>query len=175
MFGIPLLNKKSNKDQKLLVLVRHATAVAHEDFAKDFDRQLDPISKVEIDEVGKKLASLKISPNLAIASTAVRTTQTAHQLASYIGLDSNSIKFDKALYNASYKDILKIVEGIDNERDCAVIVGHNPGISQLASYLTTEKGGFQLPTCGVVVIGFENKKWQEISEGSGKAKHFFTP
>ncbi len=75
-----------------------------------------------------------------------------------------------------------MARGAPAEVRTLLIVGHNPGLEELASELT----GFadpetlarmrrKYPTCGLAVIDFDGEDWATIAEGGGRLERFATP
>jgi len=117
--------------------------------------------------MGKMLAAENISLQLIISSSSSRTKSTAETLAQLTGYALDKVIFSEEAYNGSMRNLLEIINNLSEGIESVMIVGHNPGISYLSEYLTHESIG-DLPTCGVVNIGFENIQWKDISAGSGK-------
>jgi phosphohistidine phosphatase len=57
----------------------------------------------------------------------------------------------------------------------AVVVGHNPGISHLATCLGNNGKNYSMPTCSLVHLQFKINRWQELSIGSGQVLDFVIP
>lgn len=68
------------------------------------------------------------------------------------------------MYEASLQTLLHCIESTDEKIDRLMLVGHNPGLTELVNYCGYELDN--LPTCGVVVLeytgefrgNFEHKK-----------------
>jgi phosphohistidine phosphatase len=56
----------------------------------------------------------------------------------------------------------------------AALVAHNPGLSELAAWLTGEPA-IALPTCAVVRIEIELDDWSIVSRGSGVQVEVMAP
>ena len=57
---------------------------------------------------------------------------------------------------------------------CVQVVGHNPKMEELAADLTGSVYR-RLPTSATMVLEFDVKKWEHISEGSGTLLHYISP
>jgi phosphohistidine phosphatase len=68
---------------------------------------------------------------------------------------------DERLYGADLSEWLEIIQGFDDALDRVMCVGHNPGLTELASYLSSEGIG-HVPTCGVVELRFGVWRWALI-------------
>lgn len=81
----------------------------------------------------------------------------------------------KILYNAGVPEILKVINELGNSSQSAIILGHNPGLSEMLNYLS---GTMQSPMspCTVAKIVFaEADSWKEISIGGGTVDFILAP
>jgi phosphohistidine phosphatase len=104
-----------------------------------------------------------------LVSPAVRTLETAERLG--VGWDRTKIHVvhSKTLYFSQHKEILKYLRttlGSEWEAarkagplDDVIVVGHNPGISHLAEWLTGEDVSFG--TADFAVLQIESSNWSE--------------
>lgn len=155
---------------KKLLLIRHAKAT-HESGYIDFDRPLKQSGMQDAVLMATLLKGQLQIPQIIITSPALRTKTTADIFANQFKLSAPGE--DKRIYEASENTWVKVINNLPNEYDFIGIVGHNPGISQILYYLTSQLK--EMPTCAVAVITFENDSWQSISEEDGKLVHFDSP
>lgn len=114
---------------KLLSLLRHATASP--EGADDHSRALDDKGIAEAVAIAASLQGSGLAaPDLILTSDARRTHDTA--LAVHAVFNHALLINESALYLAPPADILDTLMTIDDRYDHVVIVGHNPGIGQLA-------------------------------------------
>ena len=158
---------------KTLVLIRHATAESEHFKKSDFDRQLEPLGLAEAEKLGKFIRSKKAEPALLLCSEAARTKATA-EIASAQWAAPPAMDTHMALYNANYKLLLQHIAGTEAQCACMALVGHNPGISQLASILSAG-GGYQMAPASAVCLQFNILNWNEIKAGTGKEIWYFYP
>jgi len=159
---------------KSLYLVRHAQS-GWEDLAlRDFDRPLDTQGQIEASKMGCLLNQNKEIPELVIASPANRTKQTAAIFCEQLSIDFCTISFQDTLYEASFREVLSVVNQIDNRIDIAMVICHNMSVSYLAEYLTNkELGSFE--TCCVVKLTFEMDDWLSISKDTAHLEFKWIP
>lgn len=143
-----------------LILIRHAKSSWSNSDLSDFDRPLNKRGKRDIAFMSGLLSQKNISPELIISSPALRTKLTAIEFANKIGYNKNEIIWNKNLYLASYMNILKIIKQIENKINCAIIVGHNPGLTDLQNYLCNEEID-NIPTSGIVSMS-TIKEWKDV-------------
>lgn len=143
-----------------LILIRHAKSSWSNSDLSDFDRPLNKRGKRDLAFMSGLLSQKNISPELIISSPALRTKLTAIEFANKIGYNKNEIIWNKNLYLASYMKILKIIKQIENKINCAIIVGHNPGLTDLQNYLCNEEID-NIPTSGIVSMS-TIKEWKDV-------------
>ena len=80
-----------------------------------------------------------------------------------LGFKSDILKSDE-LYEGSSYEILNYINQIDDIYNNVLIVCHNPGITNLANYLS-DVFIENIPTTGIVGFSFDNS-WKEIKEKS---------
>ena len=144
-----------------LILLRHAKSdwSGHEG---DHDRPLAKRGRRQAPEAGRWLAADVDSIDLAVVSTANRARST-WDLASDELDEPPRTRLDNEAYAASTVDLLHIVRGLDEALNTVVLVGHNPGIEELAEVLTAER--VPMPTSALAVIELTST-W----DGAGRAR-----
>jgi phosphohistidine phosphatase len=159
---------------KHLLLVRHAQAEPYSPVIKDEERELTATGVADASRMGKYFQTLQVVPQLIVSSPAYRTTSTAQLLAEQLNYETDKIKTEATLYESSMRNLMAVVNQLDEKNDYVMIVSHNPTITYLAEYLTREEIG-TIPPCGSVNIRFEDITWQEISANTGKLAWFEYP
>ena len=143
---------------KTLFLLRHAKALLYSQNNSDIDRPITGDGKREAEIVGELLLKNKELPKLMISSKALRAITTARIVAQKINYPEKEIVINKNIYKAGSKKLQTIIEEIDNKIDSLMLVGHNPGISDLIEDLTDSIIGF-IPTAGLVCLINKSKNW----------------
>ena len=72
---------------------------------------------------------------------------------------------EKDLYLASLQTILDHINTIPSTAKSAVMFGHNPGISEISTYLSSEY--VEMPTCCIVSLEFNLEGWGMVSGRTG--------
>ena len=104
------------------------------------------------------------APQAILSSDATRTRET---VAPFLAHDPDcSVRFTNDLYLASPKQMFEVVEKAETKADTLLLCAHNPGISQLDTYLTNLNFR-DYPPAGLAVIQFEIDDWAELTGGSG--------
>lgn len=151
---------------KILILVRHAKSSWKDISLDDFDRPLNKRGKRDAPLMGMLLKEKKFIPDIIISSPARRAASTAKIISEKLEYPISKIFWDDNLYEALACNILKVINEVDENNKVLLIVGHNPGLTNLSNYLLSNFIS-KIPTCGVVVIFFK-KKWKEIAENDGE-------
>jgi phosphohistidine phosphatase len=157
--------------KKTLYLMRHATA--NMDADSDFERPLTATGERDARHMGRWLHDKYPAPDQVVASPALRAKTTASIVIEELH-QQHPIHFEEELYEASVRTFLEIVTSLSDDMECVIIVAHNPAITYLADYLTTE--GLEGMRPGAIVgLGFELEKWCEISQHDGALLFTMTP
>jgi phosphohistidine phosphatase len=121
-----------------LILFRHGKAEPDSASGEDFDRKLAPRGQRESAAMGKTLADLGLAPNLALVSPAARTRETWE--AAEPAFPAAEVRFEDALYLADPGTVRRTAEAGRGGHGTVMVVGHNPGLQELAVALLTEGG-----------------------------------
>lgn len=148
---------------KRLTLVRHAKSSWDDSNLEDRDRPLSERGERDAPYMGGRLRARKARPSLIVSSPATRALQTARIIAAELGYPAEFLQIEHALYLAGVSELRHVI-GAQDER-CAdlMVVGHNPGLTELANALMGEPWIDNLPTGGVVAIDFDTTRWTALS------------
>jgi phosphohistidine phosphatase len=142
-----------------LILLRHGKAEADAPTGQDFDRALTGRGRRDVALVARELAEGGLGPDLALVSPAVRAKETWEQAAPFF--PDAQLQWAPALYHIDPQGVLDLA--FDQAPRTVMVVGHNPGLGELAAFLAREAGhgdmtGF--PTAAAAVIDFapENRR-----------------
>lgn len=163
---------------KTLTLLRHAKSGWDAPVARDFDRPLSPRGRKAARAMGREMKRLQLAFDRVIASPAARVTGTIAGLEEEYG--ALGPDFDERVYLASVETLFEIVRGADDAGQRLLIVGHNPGMEQLA-LLLARKGGprdaiaAKYPTGALAELRFETQSWRDLTAGAGRLERFIRP
>ncbi len=143
---------------KILTLVRHAKSSWEDSDISDRERPLNKRGEHDAPLMGKRIVAAGIRPSLILASPATRAWTTAKIIAQEIGYPREFLQRENSLYLASLNNIIDVLIAQDAEFNSVMIVGHNPGLTTFANYLSPGLTD-NLPTAGVVSVGFEQEDW----------------
>lgn len=161
---------------KTLVLVRHAKSSWQDLTLADFDRPLNERGKRDAPRMAKHLKSSGLVPQCILSSPATRAVKTARIFARHLLADASSVKLENKIYEASADQLLNIAQEMDDAVDTCMLVGHNPGLTDFANRLMNTRQLIEnVPTTGVVLLGFDIQSWKALAEKSGSLIDFITP
>lgn len=173
------------RGERRLVLVRHAKS-APKGAGPDFDRPLADRGRREAPKTGGWLTESGYRLDFALCSSALRTRQTWRLLAPGLS-EPPPVVYEDRLYKASPDALMAVLGETDEAVTGLLMVGHNPGIHELAVALCGQGGeggeeakslrdrireGF--PTAAVVVVTLAGT-WQELAPGAGRPTAFWAP
>jgi phosphohistidine phosphatase len=159
---------------KTLTLIRHAKSSWNEPSVRDFDRTLNERGTRDAPVMGRRLAERDPGIDLIVTSPAKRARKTAGIIASAIGYPEQSIHLEPGIYEASAAELLEIVRHLPEEKMHVAMVGHNPGMTDIAN-LFSESAVPSLPTCGIVYLGMSVPRWGDAGPATGILVDFDTP
>lgn len=159
---------------KRLFIVRHAKSSWDFPELHDSDRPLNKRGKRNAPEMGQRLAQRQIMPEGMITSPAKRAADTAKLIAKEISFTLKNIQKEPLFYFASISEMIAVLQGAPNDIETLMVFGHNPGLTDLANFLSGADI-YNIPTCGIVEIEFNISSWNEIEKKSGKLKSFDYP
>lgn len=153
-----------------LTIVRHAKTNQQSPTGSDFDRRLLPKGIAQGEALKNYFQKKEITYKEVFISTAQRTQQTFELIAPGITF-LQRIESDD-FYLVDFPFLFKTISKHDHAEPI-LLVGHNYGISDLASYLT--ETNIELRTGEVIQLSFDASNWQEISKGTGIIVERFRP
>ena len=162
-----------------LLLFRHAEAVPVSKFS-DRQRPLTADGRQAATRVGAFLALTRQKIDLVLVSEAARTQETWKLAQAEFG-EAPEVRIEKDLYYAEHGDVMEEVRDLPDSAQCAMIVGHNPAISEFASRfaaagdptaLARLERGF--PPCGLAIFSVHSDQWRELRWDGGELTLFLT-
>lgn len=162
-----------------LILLRHAKSDRPAGLA-DRDRPLDDRGRRAAPAVAAHLAEAGLRPALALVSAAARTRETWAAMAAALG--DPETRLHPEIYEAPAGRILEVVRAAPDTAATVIVVGHNPGLGDLAAALAgagpqaaLSRLSFEFPTAAYAVIDFDTARWAEVAPGRGRLERFVRP
>jgi len=158
-----------------LILLRHGKSGWDDARLDDFDRPLAPRGLRDVPEMGRRLAKRGQQPDLIISSAALRAISTAQAVARELGYREDRIVADAGLYHASPETILSYAQRAPNDAATLMLVGHNPGMTELSNRLAHIRLD-NMPTAGMLCVEFDAaSSWADIDPGRARFAWFDYP
>ncbi len=148
---------------KTLTLMRHAKSSWKNPGLPDHMRPLNKRGRRDAPMMGRRLAEQGPPVELIVSSPAVRALETAEAMAQEMEYPWDEIATDDDLYEADGAEILMVIERQDDWIDHLMLIGHNPGLTELVNTLA-RLGVENVPTSGVVRLSYDVGHWGQISE-----------
>jgi phosphohistidine phosphatase len=143
---------------KLLTIVRHAKSSWNDTSLSDRKRPLNKRGERDAPIMGKRISDHGIRPSLIVTSPANRARTTAMIIAGELNYPNEFLQREDHLYHASLDEILDVIVAQDDGFNSLMIVGHNPGLTELVNFLQPGLT-INLPTAGVVSVQFDQDNW----------------
>jgi len=162
------------------MLLRHAKSDWPQDVA-DQDRPLAKRGRHDAPVIGRWLHEHGYQPDTVLCSTACRTRQTWDLVAPELG-GTPSVMFEPRAYEASAMTLLYLARELPDSCLAALLIGHNPAISELAADLsqplapagTSTPPAPRFPTAAVAVLEFTGP-WPALAPSQARLLAFSTP
>ena len=113
-----------------LILLRHGKADSVSALGGDLERGLTDRGRRDAALMGRVLADAGFLPDLVLVSSARRASETWEEVAP--AFPGAKVEYSRSLYLASREHLNHAVDATGDSADCLMIVGHNPGVHELA-------------------------------------------
>jgi phosphohistidine phosphatase len=131
--------------------------------------------------MGEAIAARRPLPERVLCSSARRTRETLEGILPHLP-EALDVVIDRDLYLADPERILARIADVDDGVRTLLVVGHNPGIAELAELLAAEGDPSSLerlrakfPTGALAEIQALAVRWRDLAPGSGMLTAFLTP
>ena len=185
----------ASRPARRLVLLRHAKSAWPD--LPDHDRPLAGRGCGDAPVIGRWLRETGCIPDLVWCSTAERATQTWQLAAAELGADP-PVSYEPRMYGATGGELAALIRQAPARANTLLLVGHNPGIQELAVTLSAADGdrdtdtaaddgaagaedaealdraARKFPTAALAVLEFGGD-WRELSAGSARLVSFVLP
>jgi phosphohistidine phosphatase len=162
---------------KRLLLLRHAKSSWDDPGLPDLERPLAPRGHRAAERMAEYLRSNAPPVDLVLCSSALRTKQTLERMTKAFG-DAEIVVEDE-LYGATDDELLERLRRVAEGDETVALIGHNPGIHDLATTLAGRGGDLdrmreKFPTGALAVLEFDGP-WRRLSRGGARLASFVTP
>jgi phosphohistidine phosphatase len=162
---------------KKLTLLRHAKAVPAVPGADDHGRALNGRGRRAAAQVGIETAGAR--PDVVLCSDSARTRET-WEILSQSWATLPPVLLEPALYMAKPEALLDRLRHLAPEIGHAWLIGHNPGLHDLARHLAEGHTGAagvagRFPTAARARFELEAASWAELGMAPVRRVDFFVP
>jgi phosphohistidine phosphatase len=164
-----------------LLLLRHAKSSWDSPDLPDRDRPLNARGRHAAGLMRQAMLDLGLAPDVVLVSSARRTRETLALLEPW---DDTPLRDDlDALYLATPETLLDVLHGVQDTARSVMLIGHNPGLHELALALAEGNEMHQDPMRGLM-RGFPSGAlaeisvavpWSQLRAGGGRLVRFITP
>jgi phosphohistidine phosphatase len=169
-----------------LMLLRHAKTENKAPSGRDQDRRLDDRGHKDAAEIGNFIAGHPPFPNCVLVSPAVRAYQTweVAWAAMKNSVPAPRVELLPELYGADPAQMLQTIRDASvSDPKQLMVIGHNPGMHELALALTDGGGDTagrralsdNLPTSGLAIFHFAINDWADVAFRRGRLALFVSP
>jgi len=154
-----------------LLVLRHAKSDWDADAATDFERPLAKRGRRDAPRMGAWMRKQDLIPAHLVSSPAKRAKQTIELVCEAQGLEPSRISWDPEVYGAGIATLLGVLERCPADADPVLLVGHNPGLEDLVTFLDAAveqpPDGKLLPTAALAELEMP-EDWSELTRGCAR-------
>jgi phosphohistidine phosphatase len=163
---------------KCLYLLRHAKSSWKDRGLDDHERPLARRGRRAAKVVVRYVGERGIEPELVLCSTARRACETLERIQPALG--TPAVQIEPGLYQASARALLERLRSVSDEVGSVMLIGHNPGVQELALDLARPAPGtrrleLKYPTAGLATLTFRGPAWRTLEPGSAELVDFLAP
>ena len=135
----------------------------------DFNRPLKDRGKRGAQRMGVWLLQQQLIPDYVLTSPAQRALVSAEKTCKVMSIGSKHVHKKRRLYAADLYDLLQVLGKCPSQSKRVMLVGHNPGLEELLTYLVDaeippQKDGKLLATATLARLKVQSS-WAELTPG----------
>jgi phosphohistidine phosphatase len=169
-----------HKEMRTLYLLRHAKSAWDDPSLDDHERPLAPRGRKAARLLARHFRELDADPELVLCSAAQRTRETLDMVLHGFG-KTPIIATERRLYLAGPESMLDRLRDIEAGVKRVMIIGHNPGLHELAVILA-QKGPARLTSAlarkfptGALATFRVDSPWAELDPSDCRLDAFVIP
>ena len=164
---------------RTLYLLRHAKSSWSDPRLPDRERPLAPRGRRDAKRIAKHLLRLGIKPQLVLCSSAERTRETLELVQPALG-PTSTVRLEAELYAASADRLLERLRDVPDEVASVLLIGHNPGLHDLALVLASAGRELELleakfPTAALATLSLADATWGRLAQGDAVLAAYVVP
>jgi phosphohistidine phosphatase len=165
---------------RTLYLLRHAKSARDDPELDDHERPLAPRGKRAGRALARHFRQLDAAPQLILCSTAQRTRDTLDLVMPGFAA-APIVALERGLYLATARSILGRVRAVEDRVQRVLVVGHNPGLQELAIKLARESPAKirapltrKFPTAALATYAVEGS-WSDLDASKARLTAYVIP
>jgi phosphohistidine phosphatase len=164
---------------RTLLLLRHAKAVPAEEGQDDHERALAERGHAQAGRMAEHFAAEGFAPTQVLCSTSRRTRETLAHLRPHLPAEAQ-VELERRLYLATPGTLLTRIHAAPDAARELLLVGHNPGMEDLARGLAGagKKKALErlasFSTGTLAVLRFEGR-WRDLAPGGARLDALVRP
>lgn len=178
-FAVAGIGESMDFASRRLLVVRHAKS-AWPAGVPDRVRPLGPRGLRDAPRMGQRIREMVGTLDVVVISPTSRTGQTWELLNESLG-HTGPVVTDPRIYDAWGANMLDVVRELPDEARTALILGHEPGVSELVLTLADagprrllDEVATKFPTCAVAVLETQFE-WAQVEPGCATLESFTSP
>ena len=165
-----------------LLLLRHAKSSWDDPHLSDHARPLNLRGRQAALRMAQAMRDFGLLPDVVLVSSARRTLQTMEALEPWD--ETPLIEPLDALYLAPARDMLDVLNDVASTARCVLLLGHNPGLHDLAMMLAGAHAATTDPQVRRLAEGYPSgalaefavaTPWSELRESAARLIRFVVP
>jgi phosphohistidine phosphatase len=160
---------------KQLLIIRHGKSAWDLPGLNDHDRTLNSRGEHDAPRIAAALKQRGVIPGAVMTSTAVRAESTAKLVAEGLEFSVSQIITNEALYLASPRTIINVVQQCDESVETLLVFGHNPGMHDATDLISNAACVDHFPTLAVARFELQVDHWGECDARTGLLLDSFSP
>jgi phosphohistidine phosphatase len=165
---------------RVVHLLRHAKSSWDDPLLADHERPLSPRGRRAAARIAAHLTREGIRPALVLCSSSRRTRQTLEPVAAALPDVPTHVEAD--LYGAGEESLLRRLRRLPDAAGSVLLVGHNPGLHDLALALagagdseTLARLRAKMPTGALATLASPAARWRDLRRGGAELVAFVVP
>lgn len=158
-----------------LSVLRHAKSSWDYPDLADIDRPILNKGVRRTLRICNALNERKSIPDRIISSPAKRALETANIIIEKLSLPLQVPEINEHFYPGYARSIIDELIKVNSNTKHLMIVGHNPGLTELVYSFVKEDYIDWIPTSGLVQIQFHCQNWADIDHSNANLLRYLTP
>ncbi|MFL5926008.1 MAG: SixA phosphatase family protein [Gaiellaceae bacterium] len=160
-----------------LLLLRHAKSSWDDPALDDHERPLAPRGRRASGRICAHMRSTRLEPEVVLCSTARRARETLELVRP--AFPSSVVSIEDELYAASADELLTRIRRVGDSVASVLVIGHNPGLQQLALLLASGGDGLEqleakFPTAALATLTLD-ATWSRLAPGGASLAAYVVP